>query len=560
MAIYQVPIKDYMFLLKMFNYQNTEYDLDTVKMLLENYAKFYEQEVLPTNQLSDECGCVYEPEKKKVLLPKVYHRLHKLMQDSGYYNMFNSSEFAGAGAPIVLENIVGEISISSNLAFSMGYGLTHGAIRCIEHFADAQIKADYLPKMVQGDWFGSMCLTEAQCGTDLGLIKTKAVVYKDHFKLSGSKIWISYGEHDLTDNIIHLVLARHPGGPAGIKGISLFLVPKIKLDGKENAVICTGLETKMGIHGSPTCFMSFENSEAWLIGEANHGVSSLFVMMNEARIGVGMQGLGLSEIAYQTAVAYARDRRQSRSLDPKKRELDKPADIILVHPDVRRMLLEVKATNEGIRALVMYCSMLMDRGDNKDLVGLLTPVIKSYGSERGFQNVSTCMQLMGGSGYVKDWCVEQYLRDARIAMIYEGTNSIQAMDLVGRKLPKDGGRALIALLQEIKNYADSTDELFAKALTESVAKLEQASMWLMENAMADPEQANATAVAYLNLFSLVLLAYMWTMMASTGDKSKIKTAKYFVSNILPEIDTHLQRVLIGKQNIMDCDESFFQSK
>ena len=410
-------------------------------------------------------------------------------------------------------------------------------------------------------------------------MSTKAIPEGDHYRLTGTKIWITFGEHDLTENIVHLVLARLPDAPEGIRGISAFIVPKINLDGTRNEIYCGGLEHKMGIHASPTCVMNLEGAKGYLVGEPHKGMRTMFIMMNFARLTVGVEGYALSEIAYQTALEYCKERRQGRSLNSERREADAKADCILVHPDVRRQLLNVKATTEGMRALALWVASHIDvsehhpdekmRQECDDLVGLLTPVIKAYCTERGFQNVSDCMQVTGGSGYTVEWSIEQYLRDVRIAMIYEGTNHIQALDLVGRKLPKDGGRLYKVFAKQVHRFAKANRENadmseFIVPLEAALNRLNEITMTLGMKGMADPEEAAAQASNYLNLFGITTLAYLWARMAGAAlgrpgryYESKVKTARYYFSHILPETEA-LQAILAaGKANMMAFDEDDF---
>jgi len=441
--------------------------------------------------------------------------------------------------------------------------------------ASPEQKETWLPKLTTGEWAGTMCLTEPQAGTDLGILRTKAVPYEDHYKVTGSKIWITFAEQDFTDNIIHFVLARLPDAPAGIKGISAFVVPKKTLDGKNNNVVCSGLEHKMGIHASPTCAVEFEDSEGWLIGEPHKGMRSMFTMMNGARLMVGMEGVALSEIAYQTALEFAKERRQSRSLDPAKRDKEASADNILVHPDVRRLLLNVRSTTEAMRGLGTWCALQIDlahhhpdekvREEADDLVGLLTPIIKSHFTDRGFLNISDAMQVCGGAGYITDWSIEQFLRDERIAPIYEGTNHVQALDLVGRKLPRNGGRALQVLGKNIGGLiarCGGNEKMteFTEPMGKSMELVMGLTAELAGKAMADPEEAAAAASTYLNLLALTTLAFSWCVqveyaLANPGDHgdTKLKLARYFFSHILPEQRALAKMVRAGKQHIMDFD-------
>ena len=483
------------------------------------------------------------------------------------------------GAPHTLGFIGSEMMIACNKSFSMCPGLSNGLIDALLHTHQEELKEQYLEKLCSGEWSGTMCLTEPQCGTDLGLLTTKAEEYGDHYKITGTKIWITFGEHDLAENIVHLVLGRLPGAPEGIKGISTFIVPKYKLDGTYNNVSCGGLEHKMGIHASPTCVINLDGSEGWLVGEPNKGMRTMFVMMNSARLGVGLEGVALGEIAYQTAVEFAKDRRQSRSLDPSKREEGTSADCILVHPDVRRMLANIRATTEPLRGLMTWIANLYDvshhhaeeevRQEASDLVALLTPIMKSYGTERGCQNVSDAIQVCGGSGFTTDWSIEQYYRDLRIAMIYEGTNHIQALDLMGRKLPLAGGRLMrtfagqvTGLIRECK--ADERLAEFVEPLKKASKTLNDVTMQLAGKGMKDNEEIGAAASNYLNVFALTALSFSWVVQARAAieqrtrfERAKIKTARYFFSNILPEMDSLLTVIAAGKENMMALDVDEF---
>ena len=556
MLNYNAPIKTYMDLLELFDYQHDVYDRDSVEAIFNGINKFCQDDYWPANKIGDQEGLVYNPENRSVQMPQSSHHIYQKLKETGAMAMSMPEAYGGGEAPLAVTCLINEMLSSANNAFTMGPGLTEGAIHALLAYGSDELKKDYLAKLVSGEWFGTMCLTEPHCGTDLGLIKTKATVFEDHYKISGTKIWISFGEHDLTDNIIHLVLAKLPDAPEGSKGISLFLVPKFKLDGTRNTVYCGGLEEKMGIHACPTCVMNFEAAEGWLIGDPHKGLAAMFVMMNAARIGVGIQGLALSEMAYQTALLFAKDRRQSRSLNKDKRELDQPADTILVHPDIRRMLLECKATNEAMRALVVYSAIEKDRNGDSDTFALLTPIIKSYLTERGCHNISLAQQVLGGSGYVKDWHIEQFYRDARIAMIYEGTNGIQALDLVGRKLPKDQGKAFMALMAEIQAKEAGFLDEFKQASMAVRTKLQEAAMWLMTHALKDPEQAGAVSTRFLNLFALCMLTYMWGLMTAK-DASKVPVGKYFIEHILPESQTLLLQIKAGKEAIMMMDHEDF---
>ncbi len=579
MQIYKAPIDDMLFQLAAFGYDRiaalsafSAYDGEIAAAMLRQSATFAEEVMLPTNRVGDQTGLSWDPKTGAVTTPPGFREAYAKMVENGFVGIHGSPEFGGAGAPQPLGTFFSEMWTSTNKSLSMCPGLTAGLVEALEHHASDELKAAYLTKLVTGEWSGTMCLTEPQCGTDLGMVRTKAVPFGDHFKLTGTKIWITFGEHDLTENVLHLVLARLPDAPEGIKGISTFLVPKITLDGKQNAIKCTGLEHKMGIHGSPTCVMDMEDAEGWLVGEPHRGMRAMFTMMNGARLLVGVEGIALGEIAYQTALAFAKDRRQSRALDPAKREANAPADNILVHPDVRRMLLNIKSTNEGMRGLATWVSVLLElahhsedeaeRLEAEELAALLTPVVKSYCTERGFLNVSEAMQVCGGAGYTVDWSIEQYLRDVRIAMIYEGTNHIQALDLVGRKLPRHGGRAFQVFCKEVQKLVEGcqgneTVKPFGDRLGAALGTLIAVTTEMGGKAMQDPEVAGAAASNYLNLFGLVTLAYSWTQQvkhavetSAAAAETKVKTARYFFDMILPESEALIRIIKAGKEPIM----------
>jgi acyl-CoA dehydrogenase len=478
----------------------------------------------------------------------------------------------------------------ANMAFAMYPGLSQGALATILSHGTTEQKARYLPKMVEGRWTGTMNLTEAHCGTDLGLLRTKAVKQADgSYRITGTKIFISAGEHDLAENIVHLVLARIEGAPAGIRGISMFIVPKLLPDaggapGARNAVTCGAVEEKMGIHGNATCVMNYDGATGWLIGAENRGINAMFTMMNGARLGVGVQGLAQSEVAYQNAAAYAKERLQGRALTGPKFP-DKPADPIIVQPDVRRLLLSVRAFNEAARALVLWTALQSDvahRSDDEatrqaadDHMGLLTPVIKGVLTDLGFANTVRAQQIYGGHGYIAEHGMEQFVRDARIAMMYEGANGIQALDLVARKLPKDNGRALTVFFTEVSTWlkeasADETMKAHAAALGTAVGHLQQATAWLAKNGPANPDNAGAGATDYMHLFGLVALGYMWGRMARAanaklarreGDAArmtaKLATARFFMEHMLPETATHLARIKAGAASLMELPAEAF---
>ena len=592
MATYKAPVDDALFLLHEVFHLDRYGNLpgfgdatpDVVEAVLREAGKFSEEVLTPLNRLGDEEGCTRHPDGS-VTTPKGFKEALKQMVEGGWIGISVPPEFGGQGLPTTLTQLVNEFLCSANLSFAMYPGLTQGAIAALLVHGSPEIKAKYLPKLVEGVWTGTMNLTESHCGTDLGLLRTKAVKQPNgSYKITGTKIFISAGEHDMSENIIHLVLARIEGAPAGIKGISLFVVPKILVKddgslGARNGVTCGSIEEKMGIHGNSTCVMNYDGASGWLIGEENRGLNAMFVMMNEARLGVGVQGLALSEVAYQNAATYAKERVQGRALSGAKYP-NQPADPIIVHPDVRRTLLIIRAFNEAARALVMWTALRTDvshrSGDAKerqsadDHMGLLTPVIKGVLTEQGFANAVQAQQMFGGHGYIAEHGMEQFVRDARIAMIYEGANGIQALDLVGRKLGKDGGRALMAFLNEIGGFikekgADASMKPFVTPLGVALGHLQQASMWFMQNAMAKPDNAGAGATDYLQMFGLVALGYMWCLIAQAAlakqtdarMKAKLITARFFMERMLPETAAQLARIKSGADAVMELpDEAF----
>jgi acyl-CoA dehydrogenase len=596
MPIYKAPVEDMNFLLndvfQIDRYNNlpgfSDASADVREAILDEAAKFSEQVLQPLNSVGDLEGCKRHDDAR-VTTPAGFKEAFKQLADGGWIGLSAPAEFGGQGLPTTLSQSVNEFMVSANMAFSMYPGLTQGAMAALIVHGTPEQKQTYVPNMVAGKWAGTMNLTEPHCGTDLGLMRTKAVKQADgSYKITGTKIFISGGEQDLTENIVHLVLARIEGAPAGIKGVSLFVVPKmtIKPDGTlgaQNGVSCGSIEHKMGIHGNSTCVLNFDNAVGWLVGEENKGMTAMFVMMNEARLGVGVQGLAQSEVAYQNAVAYAKDRLQGRALTGPQAK-DKPADPIIVHPDVRRTLMSIRAFNEAARALVVWTSLKSDvahRSDDQkerqaadDHMGLMTPVIKGMLTDVGFANAVAAQQMFGGHGYIVETGVEQFVRDARIAMIYEGANGIQALDLVGRKLPKDGGRAITAFFNEVSSFvkengADEAMKPYVAPLGASVQHLQQATMWLMQNAMAKPDNAGAASTDYLHLFGLVALAYMWARMAKvTQDKlaaggeepylkSKLVTGKFFMERMLPETSTRLARIQAGAASMMELPAEAF---
>ena len=590
MPAYKAPVEDTLFLLNdVFGIQrhaNLPGFADMADMLepiLMEGAKVCEEAFAPLNRIGDQMGCKRN-EDGTVTTPKGFKEAYDAYRAGGWMGLAVPEEYGGQGLPYTLAAAMNEFSSASNMALAMYPGLTMGAVAALLVHASEEQKQTYLPRMVSGDWTGTMNLTEPHCGTDLGLLKTKASPNGDgSYAISGTKIFISAGEHDMADNIIHLVLARIDGAPAGTKGISLFVVPKFLVNadgslGARNGVSCGSIEHKMGIHGNATCVMNYDGATGWLVGEANRGLNAMFVMMNEARLGVAIQGLAQSDVAYQNAVIYAKDRIQGRALTGPKAP-EKAADPIIVHPDVRRNLMTMRAFNEAARAFVLWAALKSDvahRSDDAkekqladDYMGLMTPVLKGVLTDVGFDNAVKAQQMYGGHGYVEEWGMSQFVRDARIAMIYEGANGIQALDLVGRKLGKDGGRAVMTFFNEVgafikENEADEGLKPLLKPLQTSLGHLQQATMWFMQNAMAKPDNAGAGSHDYMHLFGLVALGYMWAQIARTAQEKlkagangqaermnhKLVTARFFMERMLPETGAHLARISTGSDTLM----------
>jgi alkylation response protein AidB-like acyl-CoA dehydrogenase len=597
MPSYKAPVEDWLFLLTdvfhIERYNNlpgfADATPDMIAAILTEGAKFSEEVFAPLNRVGDQEGCKRHPDGT-VTTPPGFKEAFQAYAAGGWMGLSAPSEFGGQGLPMTLNSAMQEFTSSANLALAMYPGLTQGAIAALMIHGTDEQKRTYLPKMIEGAWTGTMNLTEPHCGTDLGLLKTKAVPNGDgSFAISGTKIFISAGEHDMADNIVHLVLARIEGAPAGTKGISLFLVPKFLVNGDgllggRNGVSCGSIEHKMGIHGNSTCVMNYDNAKGWLVGQENKGLNAMFVMMNEARLAVGVQGLAQSEIAYQNAVTYAKVRLQGRALTGPAHP-DEPADPIIVHPDVRRTLLSIKAFNEAARALVIWTSLKSDiarRSDDAgerqgadDHMSLMTPIVKGVLTDLGFDNAVMAQQIYGGHGYVEESGMSQLVRDARIAMIYEGANGIQAMDLVGRKLSKDGGRALMSFVKEVGAFCqeqagDASLTPYIAPLQQGLADLQQATMWFVNHAMAKPDNAGAGAYDYMHLFGLVAMGYMWAKMAKAAHENKAKgngvasrmdakllTGRFYMERMLPETGTLATRVAAGSAAVMAMPAEMF---
>jgi len=574
------------------NVQNLEIpgyqDLDNefIKSILNEAGKICSDILFPLNHVGDSQGCTLE--NGIVRTPAGFKEAFDKIREDGWTTIDCDKEYGGQGLPYILGTAIGEMMASSNMAFGMYHGLTHGAYSAIHTHGNDQQKSKYLPKLVNCEWTGTMNLTEPQCGTDLGLMRTKSVLQKDGtYKITGQKIFISAGDHDLSENIIHLVLAKIPGGPEGIKGISMFIVPKflVKEDGslgERNNLSVGKIEDKMGIHGNSTCVMNYDGATGFLIGDEHKGMRAMFTMMNEARLGVGLQGYSQAEIAFQNATAYSKDRLQGRNFLGKSNKED-PADPIIVHPDIRRSLLDQKSFVEGARAFTFWGAQLIDAASRSNdqtangLISLLTPVIKGFLTDKGFEMTVQAQQIFGGHGYIEEWGMSQYVRDARIAMIYEGANGIQALDLVGRKLPQDNGKYILEFFALITKFLKENGSLdsnfqsdFLEPLSKAISDLQSAGEYFLKNGQKNPLNVLAGSNDFMHLFGHVCLGYMWARMAksalnclssNTDDvafyETKLKTGRYYMRRHLPATSLHLTRIRSGAECVMALEPDGF---
>jgi len=601
MPVYKAPLRDQQFVLHEV-LQAVEHvrqmppfrdlDADTVNQVLEEGGRFCSQVLQPLNLSGDEQGCRFDAATHEVRTPDGFRAAFDQLREGGWQGLTADAEYGGQALPHVLQIAFDEMRCAANQAWTMYSGLTQGAYECLRAFGAEPQKAIFLPKLVSAEWTGTMCLTEAHCGTDLGLLRTRAEPQPDgSYRITGQKIFISAGEHDLAENIVHLVLARLPDAPAGTKGISLFVVPKFlpagdgasARVGARNALYCGGIEHKMGIHANSTCQIVFEGATGWLVGEPNRGLNAMFVMMNGARLAVGVQGLGLTEAAYQNAAAYAKERLQGRSLAPGAKS-DRAADPIIVHPDVRRALLTARAWAEGGRAFSLWLALMLDQQHHHpdaserefaaDMMALMTPVAKAFLTDNAFDGVSQCLQVFGGHGYIHESGMEQLLRDARINMIYEGTNSIQALDLLGRKVLMDAGaklRSFGKLVQQFITEQGSSLEMneFVTPLADLGDKVQKLTMEIGMKAMSNAEEAGAAAVSYLRVIGHLVFAYFWARMARAAldrvgaagadpfYRAKLATARFYFQRLLPETAYHIRAARSGAKNLMELEAELF---
>ena len=592
MATYKAPLDDMRFVLNdVFEAEKlwasmpgtAEVTRDLADAILEEAGKMVEGVLLPLNRQGDEQGCSWDD--GVVTTPDGFKDAYNTYREMGWTALSGNPDFGGQGMPKSLAVLFEEMIHATNTSFALYPLLSNGATLCLDAHASDEIKQTYLPKMYAGEWAGTMCLTEPHCGTDLGIMRTKAVPNDDgSYNITGTKIFITGGEHDLTDNIIHLVLAKLPDAPAGSKGISLFLVPKFLLDdnqnpGERNGVQCGSIEHKMGIKGSATCVMNFDDARGWMVGEPNQGLAAMFTMMNYERLSIGLQGVGLGEISYQSAVEYAKDRLQGRAAGGVKNESG-PADPIIHHGDVRRMLLTMRALNEGARALAAYVGLQLDtskfsdddaaRAAAEDRVALLTPVAKAFFSDRGLETCVIGQQVFGGHGYVREWGMEQFVRDARIAQIYEGTNGIQALDLAGRKVARNGGKSVQAFLADARAWVDANESNAGIAdvvspLREALQLLEDLTDDLLAKAGNDADAISASACEYLDVFGYVIYAWLWArMMAAAHERTdyahrdaKLLTGRFYFQRLLPKAHALAAQMRAGSEVMMAMDEAAF---
>ncbi len=594
MATYTAPLRDLRFVYEelfdageitaLEDYQEATPDL--VNAIVEEGAKLCQNELFPLNRSGDEEGCHFD--NGNVRTPEGFRSAYAAYLEGGWGGLSCAPEFGGQGMPHSVNIALEEMLCSANLSFSTYPGLTRGVYRALRAFGNEAIKQLYLPRLVSGKWSGTMCLTESHCGTDLGLLRTRAEPTKeDTYRITGTKIFITAGEHDLTENIVHLVLARLPDAPAVIKGISLFLVPKFVPDeqdepGDRNSVTCASIEHKMGIKASATCVMNFEEATGWLVGQPHRGMQAMFTMMNDARLGVGMQGLGIAEIAYQAAGAYAKERLQGRAITGTKQP-DKPADPLIVHPDIRRILLTMRSFTEGARALTCWLARNLDFRDKAetnegrqaadDFVQLMTPIVKAFLTDYGFEVTNMGLQIHGGHGYIRETGVEQYVRDARITQIYEGANGIQALDLVGRKLPAHTGRYLRSFFHPVQSWIEEQSvntelQPFVLPVAKAFGRLQLATGHIAQAGLGNPDEGGAAASEYLRLFGLVALGYLWARMAQIsiekqgGDDNafyaaKIITARFFMERVLPQTGALFAAIMSGSNTMMEFPDDTF---
>ncbi|HUR89110.1 MAG TPA: acyl-CoA dehydrogenase C-terminal domain-containing protein [Ramlibacter sp.] len=594
MPSYTPPIRDMQFVMHEVLKVADEYkamprhadvDVDTINAILEEGGKFASEVTFPLNRGGDEEGCKLDPKTHEVTTPKGFKEAYHKYVEGGWPALSCDPQYGGQGLPIVVNQAFYEMLNSANQAWTMYPGLTHGAYECLHTHGTPEQQQTYLPKLTSGEWTGTMCLTEPHCGTDLGMLRTKAEPQADGtYKITGNKIFISAGEHDMVSNIVHLVLARLPDAPKGSKGISLFIVPKFNVNkdgtlGSRNGIYCTGLEHKMGIHGNATAQLALDGAIGTLVGQPNKGLQAMFVMMNAARIGVGMQSLGLTEVACQNALAYAKERIQMRALSGPKAK-DKPADPIIVHPDVRKMILTAKAYAEGGRALTMFCSLLIDRElhhpdekvrkEAEELVALLTPIVKAFITDNGWIATSACMQVFGGHGYIKESGMEQFVRDARINMIYEGTNTVQSLDLLGRKVLGNNGATLKKFGKLVGQLVEEegVNEKMAEFINPLAYLGDQITKFTTEigfKAFQNPDEVGAAAVDYLRVAGHLVFGYFWARMAQVALReiangntdpfypAKLQTARFYFAKLYPETATLMRTARTGLKPLMDTD-------